>query len=213
MATKFSGDARISSAISNFQRMTILRKMGKMPGSWASFTPFPVLFRISRSAPICAGVRKLMRIQEMLEMREVRNFSSMFWISAGAIFPRWGSEMGGNWAKNGQFPVVFWVFLGVDLWDGPECCWRCANFLRYLNSHRLHILRRVIKNAWELSGNSQFAVGFRLSGSAQICEWVKNCCEFRKCWEFGKFANFQRCFEFPVAQYSPEGTRKWAEIG
>ena len=41
------------------------------------FIPFPVVFRLSGSAPICAGFEKLMQIQKMLEFREIREFPGL----------------------------------------------------------------------------------------------------------------------------------------
>ena len=45
---------------------------------------FPVVFRISRGAPICAGGEKLLGIQKI---REIREFSLLFEFSAAQYLP------------------------------------------------------------------------------------------------------------------------------
>ena len=76
-APKVSGGPHIASAILNFQRLKITRKMVKMAGNWARNIQFPVVFRISRTASICAAVEKIAG-----DSGNSRIFSS-FWIPSG----------------------------------------------------------------------------------------------------------------------------------
>ena len=51
--------------------------------------------------------QKMLRIQEMPEIREIREFAALFRIPSDAIFAWAGSKNGRQLGENGQFPVVF----------------------------------------------------------------------------------------------------------
>ena len=116
--------SRISSAILNFQRLQIIRRLtrkcmgiGRLSAHFLSYFGYPALRLFAQESG------KLLKIQKMMGIRE---FTALFRSPIGAIFARWSSKMGGNWVKNGQFPVVFWVFGGLR--NVPKCCRGFENF-------------------------------------------------------------------------------------